>query len=78
MIKARGTGPDGRTVLILGLSHGNLDRLRANDPIQFDGAPYGFDGNIVIFAGKDEFAMGAMIQGKNPGIRTHLEEGEQP
>lgn len=78
MIKARGTGPDGRTVLILGLSHGNLDRLRAGEPIQFDGAPYGYEGNIVIFSGKDELTMGSMIQGRNPGVRTIMEDGDRP
>lgn len=78
MIKARGIGPDGRNVLVLGLSHGNLDRLRAGEPIQFDGAPYGYPGTIFIFAGKDEFAMGALIQGENPGVKTILEKGDRP
>lgn len=75
MIKARGTGQDGRDALVLGLSFKNLDRLRAGDPIEFDGAPYGYPGSVLIFAGRDEAVMASMIERENPGVDKHVEPG---
>ena len=75
MIKARGTGQHGRDALVLGLSFRNLDRLRAGDAIEFDGAPYGYAGTILIFAGRDEVVMASMIQRDNPLVKTHVEPG---
>ncbi len=69
MIKARGTAPDGGRMLVLGLSYENLGRLRAGQPIQFDAKPYGYDGEIVIFAGKTEAAMADRLMRENPGLR---------
>lgn len=76
MIKARGTDADGRPLLVLGLSHGNLDRLRAGEPIKFDGALYGYPGTILIFSGKDEVAMGESLQVRDPDVKTILEKGK--
>lgn len=76
MIKARGTGPGGREVCILGLSLANLDRLRAGEPIRFDGTPYGFTGDVLIFAGTDEATMAAdMGLGTNPVLKIYHEPG---
>ncbi len=38
MIVARGNRPDGRQYLVLGLSEGNLEHLRADQPIQVNKA----------------------------------------
>ena len=73
MIKATGS-VNGRPALILGLSFGNLDRLRAGDPTQFDGTPYGYPGTIVIFAGRNEATMAAIIRNNNPGVAEHAEK----
>ncbi len=72
MIKAAGE-KGGRPALVLGLSHANLDRLRAGSPISFDAKPYGFDGTIMIFAGTDEAAMAEVLMEANPGIIKHEE-----
>lgn len=75
MIKARGNGPGGRDTIILGLSHGNLDRLRAGEPIKFDGTPYGFAGDVLIFAGETEISMARKLgMGTDPDIRIHAED----
>lgn len=46
-------------IIVLGLSHMNLDRLRAGQPILFDGSevdlPAGTE--LMIFAGEDEHSM---------------------
>lgn len=78
MIKARGTAPDGRPVLVLGLSHDNLDRLRAGQPITFDAKPYGYDGEILIFAGKTEKAMADALIAGNPGLEPQADPDPHP
>lgn len=70
MIKARGEGPDGRPVLILGLSHGNVGALLSGRPIKFDAKPYGYDGTVLIFAGEDEAAMAKLIREIDPDVPT--------
>lgn len=50
MIKARGENH-----VLLGLSHKNLERLKAGDPIRFDGKEINFPGiTFLIVAGKTE------------------------
>jgi hypothetical protein len=68
MIKATGKGPTGNDTLHIGLSFGNLDRLRAqplNTFIEIDGKEMGIPFDVVIFSGKTEAdmaqAMGAAI-----------------
>lgn len=63
MIKARGTNEKGKPLLLLGLSFGNIERLMDDKPIRFDGTPYGFQGEIMIMAGKDEQAIARKIAG---------------
>lgn len=60
MIKAAGTH-DGRPLIILGLSHENLARLVADEPILFDATTLGFDGNVLIVAGKTEDDIAASL-----------------
>ena len=54
-------GPNGAPLVMLGLSHGNLDRLRAGEPIRLDidqCAMLGLEQReLVIFAGESEVAM---------------------
>ena len=62
MLKAVGTLPTGRKIFLIGLSWANLDRLRADQPIKFDGAQvYGLDGDVIILAGESEQAMAHAI-----------------
>lgn len=66
MLKAAAHGSkDGKPhhVVILGLSHGNLTRLKAGQPIAFDGAEVGVPGvEIMIFSGETEQAMAREIE----------------
>lgn len=54
MILARGTGEDGSPVYILGLSEGNIERLKDGDPLVIDNNELGFSGATVILYGKTE------------------------
>jgi hypothetical protein len=54
VIKARLTTEDGRGVLILGLSEGNIQQLKAGKPIMFDASAFGVDGEVYIMYGKTE------------------------
>lgn len=59
MLKATAKGKNG-TVLILGLSHANLDKLRAdgtNGFIRIVGAEMGLPIDIMITAGETEAAL---------------------
>ena len=47
--------------------HGNLDRLRAKEPIRFDGTPFGFPGDVVIMAGETEESIALEIA--NPSTK---------
>jgi hypothetical protein len=50
-------------LIILGLSHVNLARLKDGRPIAFDGAEIGIPGTqIVIFAGETEQSMVSQMQ----------------
>lgn len=54
MLKMRGKLPDGRTMLILGLTHRNLDLLRGQEdrPIVVDLDELGYeDAGVVIISG---------------------------
>ena len=57
MIKARATLADGRPLYALGLSDGNLQRLREGKPIFFDMADMGSTGKMLIFWGATEAEM---------------------
>lgn len=68
MIQARATMGDGRILIVLGLSQGNLDRLQQEKPIyiETDGLlqvkPGEVIGAITIFYGKTEGDMAKMLQ----------------
>lgn len=58
MIKFTATTSDNRKLLGIGLSHGNLERLKDNQPIRFKGEDVGIpDVDVMIFAGKTEESM---------------------
>ena len=45
-------------LVVLGLSHGNLDRLRQGHPITVDGGEVGLPGvELLIFSGETEQSM---------------------
>jgi len=57
MIKATIDAPNGRKLLILGLSFANLDRFRAeprDTMIKIDGKVLGLNFDIMIFSGETE------------------------
>jgi hypothetical protein len=68
MIKATGRMPDGRVLMVLGLSEANIQRLKAGEPIYFDMAALKFAptdrlGAVTVFYGEDEAAMTRTIHG---------------
>ena len=57
MIKATIDAPNGRKLLILGLSFANLDRFRReprDTMIKVDGKELGLDIDVIIFSGETE------------------------
>ena len=73
MIKATAYTKDGRTRLVLGLSWRNLEELRRERPIIFDAKPYGFDGEIMIFAGETEQTMADLLLGASPEVKPQVD-----
>jgi hypothetical protein len=66
MLKATLAGNNGRTKLYLGLSFANLDRLRAEPMdtfIKIAGADLDLPVDVVIFSGRTEAEMAALIAG---------------
>lgn len=65
MIKASATGPDGRHLLIIGLSFGNLDRFRDQPRdtfIKIDGNELGLPVNVLIFSCETEERGAELMQ----------------
>lgn len=57
MIKGKGTDKDGRPVYVFGLSHKNLEMLKAGNPIPIKLEQLGGVGEVLIYAGVDEATM---------------------
>ena len=74
MIKARGNS-NGKEFVLLGLSYANLDRLRKDDPIVFDGRPYGIEMDVVIVAGETERKL--IDRYITPTTKLNIEEDEE-
>ncbi len=54
MLRAKATDSrTGRTIIVLGLEEGNIERLRKGHPIHIHADELGFAGEITIFLGKD-------------------------
>ena len=67
MVKARATLPDGRVLIVMGLSDGNIDRLKQGEPIYFDPAqlkitPGTVVGAITVFYGRDEAELARTLK----------------
>lgn len=60
MIKMIGQGPNG-SMVIFGLSHENLRRLKDGQPIKVNMAELGQEGEIIIFSGETEATMQAEL-----------------
>jgi hypothetical protein len=78
MIKAIGTGPDGRMLLTIGLSFGNLDRFRAQPGdtfIKIDGKEMDMPIDVMIFSGRTEaHLMEMMARTIGPKTVVHIDE----
>lgn len=65
-MKATATGKDGAKLLVIGLSHRNLDKLREDGMegfIEIDGGEIGWPGHtILITAGETEAAMASRFE----------------
>ena len=62
MIKMTGQSKDGRTLVTLGLSEGNLKRLREGKPIHIFGAEMDLPVDICIFWGETEEKLVEMVK----------------
>lgn len=78
MIKATATGKNGRKYLVIGLSHRNLDRLRADGLkgfIKIEGKEMDLPIDILITAAETEavitHALGDLI---GPDTKVHMSE----
>jgi hypothetical protein len=82
VINFTGTSTDGRTFLSVGLSHENLRRLKADQPIRIDLTKLGIvvpPHEVVIFAGETEAIMTDRLYAHGaigPDTITHGVEGE--
>jgi hypothetical protein len=74
MIKAMATGPDGRKILVLGLSFGNLDRFRqqpGDTYIRIEGRELGLPIDIMLISGETEGHMAETLKGGiGPGTKV--------
>lgn len=62
----------GRGVIVLGLEEGNVERLRAGNPIHIHADDLGFTGEIIIILGKDADALAEILKpmiGPNTDVR---------
>lgn len=65
MIKASIPGPDGKALMVIGLSFGNLDKFRAQPGdtyIKVTGAELGLPVDVLIFSGETEAHMAETIK----------------
>jgi len=68
MIRARAMGTDGRHVLVLGLSRGNVERLLDGQPIRVTGESVGIPdlASVLIVFGETEAVLEAEM--RNAGL----------
>jgi hypothetical protein len=77
MIKATAVQPDGRTLLILGLSFGNLAKFR-DEPgdtfIKVNGALMDLPIDVLIFSGKTEAHLAELMKDAiGPNTIVHID-----
>ena len=66
MIKATAKAPDGRSILVIGLSFANLDKFRAEPGdtfIRIDGREMGLPIDVMIYSGETEAHLAKYIEG---------------
>lgn len=77
MIKATMIQPDGRPLLTIGLSFGNLDKFRAEPGdtfIRIDGRAMDMPIDVLIFSGVTELDMQAMLAHLvGPDTKVHID-----
>jgi hypothetical protein len=74
LLKGTAKSEDGRTLLLIGLSFGNLDRFRAapgDTHIVIDGKDMGLPLDVVIFSGETEAQLADMMP-LGPATRIHI------
>jgi hypothetical protein len=78
MIKATVKGSDGRELLVIGLSFGNLDKFRAmpgDTYIKIDGREIGLSVDIMIFSGETEAHCAETLKEFiGPATRTNVSD----
>jgi len=65
MVKCKATMNDGRAMVVLGLSDGNVAHLKNGEPIYFDAAALRISeplGSIVVFYGKDDGELARTVR----------------
>lgn len=71
------TDGDGRTVLMVGLSYGNLDKFRAmpmDTFIKIEGEAMGLPIDVMIFSGRTEEEMGRYFAERiGPETQVHID-----
>lgn len=76
MIKATATDSDGKKILVIGLSFGNLDKFRAapgDTYIRIDGSEMGLPIDVVLFSGETEAHMTDTFAGAfRPDTKIHF------
>jgi hypothetical protein len=67
MVKAQATMADGRVLIVMGISQGNVDRLQNGEPIYFNPAalkiaPGTEIGAITLFYGRDDAELARTLR----------------
>lgn len=67
MVKAMATLPDGRALIVMGISAGNVDRLKAGQPIYFDSSQLHIKpgtglGVITLFYGENDAELARVLK----------------
>jgi hypothetical protein len=77
MIKAIASAPNGRKVLVIGLTFGNLDRFRAqphDTNIRIDGKEIGLPVDVMIFSSESDAAAAHMMgEFIGPDTKVHID-----
>ena len=82
MIKATAKLGDGRHMLIIGLSFGNLAKFRdapLDTFIKIDGKEMGLPLDVILFSGETEDSMAKMMKSMiGPGTVVHVDPKVKP
>jgi hypothetical protein len=77
MLKALAIAPDGRPLLVIGLSFGNLDKFRREPGetfIRIDGQEMDMPLDVLIFSGETEAHMEKVVaRGVTSQTRVHID-----